>query len=65
MRGSGVKLWLDGSPPTALMSKPFVNEVDPSDKNYTGVQVRVIELYMLGLVTIWLGLRAMCAHAVM
>lgn len=47
------------------MSKPFVNEVDPSDKNYTGVQVRVIELYMLGLVTIWLGLRAMCAHAVM
>jgi hypothetical protein len=33
-----VKLWLDGSPPTARMSSPFKNENDADDKNCTGVQ---------------------------
>ena len=39
VRGAGVKLWLDGSPPTALMTLPYFNEEQPSDKQYKGVAV--------------------------
>jgi hypothetical protein len=34
-----VKLWLDGSPPTALLSAPYKNTNDPNDKKYMGVEV--------------------------
>jgi hypothetical protein len=40
VRGAGVKLWLDGSPPTALLSEPYKNMQDASDTKYIGVEVR-------------------------
>jgi hypothetical protein len=39
VRGAGVKLWLDGSPPTALLSELYNNIQDASDMKYTGVEV--------------------------
>jgi hypothetical protein len=41
VRAEGVKFWLDGSIPTALLSYPFTTlPPDVTDKNYKGVQVR-------------------------
>jgi hypothetical protein len=41
VRAEGIKFWMDGSPPTALLSTPFAT-LPPgvTDKNYKGVQVR-------------------------
>ena len=35
-----MKLWLDGSPPTALLSKPYKNMNDVNDTSYIGIEVR-------------------------
>jgi predicted amidohydrolase YtcJ len=39
VRLHGVKFWMDGSMPTALLSRPFLNPPEGEPKGYKGVQV--------------------------